>query len=802
MKKRANKKLYWLIPIAWALIALLVWTDSKAGIVRNATSSQNGQDSISIPLFVLDSAGNRVPIDTAADWGYIVVRYPNGTKAASDSFMIRGTNTAKIVKDAAEFGGLLQYSYRKQISDLDGTPTNGIYSFEVNTRDSSAKLWTVVKIGEFQLYQTTTFAAANDSFTNAIKDANKVNFKDNAIGVKLAATGSDADTGIAGLKTKQTTIAGYTDDIGVAGAGLTAVRLGVRGLESDTSFATTKAKIYSLSAGSGVTLAQLDSVLDLFVSGDSLVTLIWNAASRTLTALDEDGTTIDLNGSAVGSVAGAVGSVTGNVGGNVAGSVGSIATGGITAASIADNAVDSSTFAPDAKKMIALRSDSGAVSGGTADVYPLTGIKFVVDAVGADGNSQFVSDTASLGPFSSSQNTLIHRALIVRSLGGGAVQIPTTITRVAYTGANCSLTVSIDAPKNFAANDTIQLAGLPWESFVPLAEANDSTIEALLGADTTGRGGDPTIGGSIVSGGTGGSDSTEIKAMLENNQVLSAADSTLKLAETSTGAGAVRRAETSSKAQLVDTLEVTPLIIGTNNDKTGYGLSASGIDAIWDEPKAGHTTAGTYGYFVDAAISGVSGGGSCAGTGSDTTDIFVFAASDSDQFVGVWVTYYVGAERLVAQTDSTGRARFATDGSGSYTAIVSARPFTHENAYVTLGTVDTIWMDATENAPTLTPVCGTLRNLQGQPIAGAVVTATNQASNIRIDGYTVSRYVVNVTTDQFGRFTLWLYPTAVLGGASYKYNFTAYRGSTLIESVSSITVPDQATCYEIDWTIN
>jgi len=50
---------------------------------------------------------------------------------------------------------------------------------------------------------------------------------------------------------------------------------------------------------------------------------------------------------AVGSVTGAVGSVAGNVDGNVSGSTGSIGTGGITAASIADAAIDNATFAAD-----------------------------------------------------------------------------------------------------------------------------------------------------------------------------------------------------------------------------------------------------------------------------------------------------------------------------------------------------------------------------------------------------------------------------------------------------------------------
>lgn len=50
----------------------------------------------------------------------------------------------------------------------------------------------------------------------------------------------------------------------------------------------------------------------------------------------------------IASVTGAVGSVTGNVGGNVTGSVGSVATGGITATSIAADAIGASELATDA----------------------------------------------------------------------------------------------------------------------------------------------------------------------------------------------------------------------------------------------------------------------------------------------------------------------------------------------------------------------------------------------------------------------------------------------------------------------
>ncbi len=37
--------------------------------------------------------------------------------------------------------------------------------------------------------------------------------------------------------------------------------------------------------------------------------------------------------------------------------------------------------------------------------------------------------------------------------------------------------------------------------------------------------------------------------------------------------------------------------------KTGYALSAAGVDAIWDDAQAGHVTAGTFGLFLDTTVS-------------------------------------------------------------------------------------------------------------------------------------------------------------------------------------------------------
>lgn len=54
--------------------------------------------------------------------------------------------------------------------------------------------------------------------------------------------------------------------------------------------------------------------------------------------------------------------------------------------------------------------------------------------------------------------------------------------------------------------------------------------------------------------------------------------------------------------------------VGTNNDKTGYRLSATGVDDIWDEAQSGHTTNGTFGKYLDSSVSGVSSGGVSAAT--------------------------------------------------------------------------------------------------------------------------------------------------------------------------------------------
>lgn len=74
--------------------------------------------------------------------------------------------------------------------------------------------------------------------------------------------------------------------------------------------------------------------------------------------------------------------------------------------------------------------------------------------------------------------------------------------------------------------------------------------------------------------------------------------------------------------------------VGTNNDKSGYSLAtapptaAAIADAVWDELRTGHTTDGTFGFYLDAAISGVA-----AGSGATAAQVWEYSTRSLTQAV-------------------------------------------------------------------------------------------------------------------------------------------------------------------------
>jgi hypothetical protein len=99
----------------------------------------------------------------------------------------------------------------------------------------------------------------------------------------------------------------------------------------------------------------------------------------------------------IASVTGAVGSVTGNVGGNVTGSVGSIATGGIAAASFAAGAIDAAAIATNAIGSDELAASAiTEIQSGLATSAALTTVEGKIDTIDGIVDSILV-DTAEIG---------------------------------------------------------------------------------------------------------------------------------------------------------------------------------------------------------------------------------------------------------------------------------------------------------------------------------------------------------------------------------------------------------------------
>lgn len=204
------------------------------------------------------------------------------------------------------------------------------------------------------------------------------------------------------------------------GSGLTAVGGGTSGngiyaagdADGHGIYAAGGDSALGLTAGLFVKSNASSSPVGLYVEDGAIITDdAGTALLISSTGGDGDGVTLVGNGSggdlvadiignlsgSVGSVTGAVGSVTGNVGGNVTGSVGSMAAGGITAESIATNAIDADALAADAANEIAdailARNVSGGSSAGRTVKQALHAIRNKVAISGGTMTVYDVNDT-------------------------------------------------------------------------------------------------------------------------------------------------------------------------------------------------------------------------------------------------------------------------------------------------------------------------------------------------------------------------------------------------------------------------
>ena len=140
------------------LMAILLWATSvgATGIVDNGAGV--AEDSLSIPIYSLDSIGTPQAI-AAGDSVYVITFYANGAEAFRDSM---AGNDGSITTSAWEdFAGVGFSNYKEGVDNLDGTANEGVYSYVIVVDDVSLGLETLIT-GNFQLYDSRALSETFD----------------------------------------------------------------------------------------------------------------------------------------------------------------------------------------------------------------------------------------------------------------------------------------------------------------------------------------------------------------------------------------------------------------------------------------------------------------------------------------------------------------------------------------------------------------------------------------------------------------------------------------------------------------
>lgn len=138
-----------------ALIALIVMFAGSSygyGIVNN--SGTKPADSISLPFYALDSAGNLASL-TTNDSVFLIVFYPNGVVAFKDSLAYNGIHIT-----STGVSSYTLYNWAEAVADIDGTANNGLYSYFVISKDNTGAALGTPFRGHFQLYTSEDFNIA------------------------------------------------------------------------------------------------------------------------------------------------------------------------------------------------------------------------------------------------------------------------------------------------------------------------------------------------------------------------------------------------------------------------------------------------------------------------------------------------------------------------------------------------------------------------------------------------------------------------------------------------------------------
>lgn len=210
--------------------------------------------------------------------------------------------------------------------------------------------------------------------------------------------------------------------------------------------------------------------------------------------------------------------------------------------------------------------------------------------------------------------------------------------------------------------------------------------------------------------------------------------------------------------------------------------AAAIADAVWDEAQSGHTTAGTFGKYLDTEVSGVSGGGSSnpailqnttiATLASQTAFTLTAGSADDDAYNGMII---------VIQDQSTSTQK-AVGRISDYTGSTKSVTLEADPAIFTMAVGDTVDILAVTNHITTVDTVTNQVTADVTAISGDATAANNAESFFDGTGYAGTNNVIPTVTSVTNQVTADV--TAISGDSvaadncELMFDGTGYAGGT------------------------
>ncbi len=233
------------------------------------------------------------------------------------------------------------------------------------------------------------------------------------------------------------------------------------------------------------------------------------------------------------------------------------------------------------------------------------------------------------------------------------------------------------------------------------------------------------------------------------------------------------------------------------------GVMDSGAIAgwVWNTPASNHTNTATFGSYLDAKVSALSGG-----SGAFSVTFTLFDSSSNQTLPGAAVTVRNISQSAIMALGSAGNNGAVSFNLDADSFVVAARLLgyifpAYDTVVISGATNDTIPATAFDPgapaAANLVRAWGYITDIAGIPDTSATVSAVLTGGVARASGTIVSPFSVSATTDTTGYFFLDLLPNSTLTPDSSTYQFTIVRSDGTILR-KRLVAPD-STSWRLTW---